>query len=79
MPSIPADLLRMRLRISAIPTWMLGASAMFCRSRSNRPGASTPAVSSAFCAEATQLETGVPETALSFRAEAEALKLQQVK
>jgi hypothetical protein len=75
--AIAADTLGVRLRISTMPAWMLGASAMFSPflpelvkmgfqwDRPYRVDASR--LASAFWADATPFETGVPETALSFR------------
>ena len=74
---IAADTLGVKLRISALPAWMLGASAMFSPflvSRRNAlPGTGPTALNSSrfagpFWSDATPFETGVRETALAFRA-----------
>jgi len=75
---IAAETLGARLRISAMPAWMLGASAMFSpflreliemRFQWDRPYRVDAAkFASAFWSDATPFETGVRETALAFRA-----------
>jgi nucleoside-diphosphate-sugar epimerase len=75
---IAADALGVRLRISAMPAWMLGASAMFSpflreliemRFQWDRPyHVDSSRFAAAFWSDATPFETGVRETALAFRA-----------
>jgi hypothetical protein len=76
--AIAAETLGVKLRISAMPAWMLGASAMFSpflrelvemRFQWDRPyHVDASRFASAFWADATPFETGVSETAHSFRA-----------
>ena len=76
---IAADTLGVKLRISAMPAWMLGASAMFSpflrelkemRFQWDRPyQVDASRFKAAFWADVTPFETGVPETALAFRGE----------
>ena len=76
---IAADTLGVKLRISALPTWMLGPSAMFSpflrelqemRFQWDRPyQVDASRFKATFWADVTPFETGVPETALAFRAE----------
>ena len=78
---IAAEALGVKLRISAMPAWMLGASAMFSpllgeltemRFQWDRPyHVDASRFAAAFWSDATPFETGVRETALAFR---EALK-----
>ena len=76
--AIAAETLGAKLRISAMPAWMLGASAMFSpflreliemRFQWDRPyQVDASRFAEAFWSDSTPLETGVPETALAFRA-----------
>ena len=76
---IAADTLHVKLHISALPAWMLGPSAMFSpllrelkemRFQWDRPyQVDASRFRAAFWADVTPFETGVPETALAFRAE----------
>ena len=76
---IAADTLGVKLRISAMPAWMLGPSAMFSpflrelkemRFQWDRPyQVDASRFKAAFWSDVTPFETGVPETALAFRAE----------
>ncbi len=76
--AIAARTLGVKLRISALPAWMLGASAMFSpllreliemRFQWDRPyHVDASRFAAAFWSDATPFETGVSETALSFRA-----------
>jgi nucleoside-diphosphate-sugar epimerase len=76
---IAADTLGVKLRISAMPAWMLGPSAMFSpflrelkemRFQWDRPyQVDASRFKATFWADVTPFETGVPETALAFRAE----------
>jgi nucleoside-diphosphate-sugar epimerase len=76
---IAADALDVRLRISAMPAWMLGPSAMFSpllrelkemRFQWDRPyQVDATRFRATFWSDVTPFETGVPETALAFRAE----------
>jgi nucleoside-diphosphate-sugar epimerase len=76
--ALAAETLRVKLRISAMPAWMLGASGMFSpflreltelRFQWDRPyRVDASRFARAFWSNATPFETGVPETALSFRA-----------
>ena len=73
-----ADALQVKLRISAMPAWMLGPSAMFSpflrelkemRFQWDRPyQVDASRFKAAFWSDVTPFETGVPETALAFRA-----------
>jgi nucleoside-diphosphate-sugar epimerase len=75
---IAAEALGVKLRISAMPAWMLGASAMFSpflreltemRFQWDRPyHVDASRFAAAFWPDATPFEKGVPETALAFRA-----------
>jgi nucleoside-diphosphate-sugar epimerase len=75
---IAANALDVKLRISALPAWMLGASAMFSpflremkemRFQWDRPyQVDASRFKAAFWSDVTPFETGVPETALAFRA-----------
>jgi nucleoside-diphosphate-sugar epimerase len=75
---IAAGALGVKLRISALPAWMLGSSAMFSpflrelkemRFQWDRPyQVDASRFKAAFWADVTPFETGVPETALAFRA-----------
>jgi nucleoside-diphosphate-sugar epimerase len=75
---IAADTLQVKLRISAMPAWMLGPSAMFSpflrelkemRFQWDRPyQVDASRFKAAFWSDVTPFETGVPETALAFRA-----------
>ncbi len=75
---IAADTLGVKLRISAMPAWMLGASGMFSpflrelkemRFQWDRPyHVDASRFTAAFWSDVTPFETGVPETALAFRA-----------
>ena len=75
---IAAEALGVKLRISAMPAWMLGASAMFSpllgeltemRFQWDRPyHVDASRFATAFWSDATPFETGVRETALAFRA-----------
>jgi nucleoside-diphosphate-sugar epimerase len=75
---IAADALKVRLRISAMPAWMLGPSAIFSpflrelqemRFQWDRPyQVDASRFKAAFWSDVTPFETGVPETALAFRA-----------
>jgi nucleoside-diphosphate-sugar epimerase len=75
---IAAEALGVRLRISAMPAWMLGASAMFSpflreltemRFQWDRPyHVDASRFAAAFWSDPTPFETGVRETALAFRA-----------
>jgi nucleoside-diphosphate-sugar epimerase len=75
---IAADALGVKLRISAMPAWMLGASAMFSpllgeltemRFQWDRPyHVDASRFATAFWSDATPFETGVHETALASRA-----------
>jgi len=75
---IAADTLGVKLRISAMPAWMLGASGMFSpflreltemRFQWDRPyRVDASRFAAAFWPDATPFETGIPETALAFRA-----------
>ena len=77
-PKIAADTLGVKLRISAMPAWMLGASGMFSpflrelqemRFQWDRPyHVDASRFAAAFWSDVTPFETGVPETALAFRA-----------
>jgi nucleoside-diphosphate-sugar epimerase len=74
---IAADTLDVKLRISAMPAWMLGASAMFSpflrelkemRFQWDRPyHVDASRFKAAFWSDVTPFETGVRETALAFR------------
>jgi nucleoside-diphosphate-sugar epimerase len=76
---IAADTLDMKLRISALPAWMLGPSAVFSpllrelkemRFQWDRPyHVDASRFEATFWSDVTPFETGVPETALAFRAE----------
>jgi nucleoside-diphosphate-sugar epimerase len=76
--AIAAETLGVKLRISAMPAWMLGASAMFSpllreliemRFQWDRPyHVDASRFAAAFWSDATPFETAVPETALAFRA-----------
>jgi nucleoside-diphosphate-sugar epimerase len=76
---IAADTLDVKLRISAMPAWMLGPSAMFSpflrelkemRFQWDRPyQVDASRFKAAFWSDVTPFETGVPETARTFRAE----------
>jgi nucleoside-diphosphate-sugar epimerase len=76
---IAADTLGVKLRISAMPAWMLGPSAMFSpllrelkemRFQWDRPyEVDASRFKAAFWSDVTPFETGVAETALAFRAE----------
>jgi nucleoside-diphosphate-sugar epimerase len=76
---IAADTLDVKLRISAMPAWMLGPSAMFApflrelkemRFQWDRPyQVDASRFKAAFWSDVTPFETGVPETARAFRAE----------
>jgi nucleoside-diphosphate-sugar epimerase len=76
---IAADTLDVKLRISAMPAWMLGPSAMFSpflrelkemRFQWDRPyQVDASRFKAAFWSDVTPFETGVPETARAFRAE----------
>jgi nucleoside-diphosphate-sugar epimerase len=78
---IAADTLDVKLRISAMPAWMLGPSAMFApflrelkemRFQWDRPyQVDASRFKAAFWSDVTPFETGVPETARAFRAELE--------
>jgi nucleoside-diphosphate-sugar epimerase len=78
---IAADTLGVKLRISAMPAWMLGPSAMFApflrelkemRFQWDRPyQIDASRFKAAFWSDVTPFETGVPATALAFRAELE--------
>jgi nucleoside-diphosphate-sugar epimerase len=75
---IAADTLGVKLRISAMPAWMLGASGTFSpflreliemRFQWDRPyRVDSSRFANAFWSDATPFETGVRETALAFRA-----------
>jgi nucleoside-diphosphate-sugar epimerase len=75
---IAADTLGVKLLISAMPAWMLGPSAMFSpflrelkemRFQWDRPyQVDASRFKAAFWSDVTPFETGVPETALAFRA-----------
>jgi nucleoside-diphosphate-sugar epimerase len=75
---IAAETLGVKLRISAMPAWMLGASAMFSpflrelielRFQWDRPyRVDSSRFAKSFWSDATPFETGVHETALAFRA-----------
>ncbi len=75
---IAAETLGVKLRISAMPAWMLGASAMFSpflseliemRFQWDRPyHVDSSKFAKSFWSDATPFETGVRETALAFRA-----------
>jgi len=75
---IAADRLGVKLRISAMPAWMLGASGMFSpilrelvemRFQWDRPyRVDASRFAGAFWSDPTPFETGVRETALAFRA-----------
>jgi nucleoside-diphosphate-sugar epimerase len=75
---IAADALGTKLRISAMPAWMLGASAMFSpflgeliemRFQWDRPFlVDSNKFAAAFWSDATPFETGVSDTARAFRA-----------
>jgi nucleoside-diphosphate-sugar epimerase len=77
--AIAAETLGVKLRISAMPAWMLGPSAMFSpvlreliemRFQWDRPyHVDASRFAAAFWSDATPFETGVPQTALAFRAE----------
>jgi len=77
--AIAAETLGVKLRISAMPAWMLGPSAMFSpvlreliemRFQWDRPyHVDASRFAAAFWSDATPFETGVPVTALAFRAE----------
>lgn len=74
---IAAESLDVKLRISALPAWMLGASGMFSpllrelqemRFQWDRPyQVDASRFTQAFWSDVTPFETGVPETALAFR------------
>jgi nucleoside-diphosphate-sugar epimerase len=76
---IAADTLGVKLRISAMPAWMLGPSAMFSpflrelkemRFQWDRPyQVDASRFKDAFWSDLTPFEAGVPETALAFRGE----------
>jgi nucleoside-diphosphate-sugar epimerase len=76
--AIAAEALGVKLRISAMPAWMLGASAMFSpflrelvemRFQWDRPyHVDASRFAGAFWSDATPFESGIPETALAFRA-----------
>ncbi len=76
---IAADTLDVKLRISAMPVWMLGPSAMFSpflrelkemRFQWDRPyQVDASRFKATFWSDVTPFETGVPETALAFRDE----------
>jgi nucleoside-diphosphate-sugar epimerase len=76
---IAADTLDVKLRISALPAWMLGPSAMFSpflrelkemRFLWDRPyQVDASRFKATFWSDVTPFETGVPETARAFRAE----------
>jgi nucleoside-diphosphate-sugar epimerase len=76
---ITADTLGVKLRISAMPAWMLGPSAMLSpflrelkemRFQWDRPyQVDASRFKATFWADVTPFETGVPETVLAFRAE----------
>jgi nucleoside-diphosphate-sugar epimerase len=76
--AIAAETLGVKLRISAMPAWMLGASAMFSpllreliemRFQWDRPyHVDASRFAAAFWSDPTPFETGIPETALAFRA-----------
>jgi nucleoside-diphosphate-sugar epimerase len=76
---ITADTLDVKLRISAMPAWMLGPSAIFSpflrelkemRFQWDRPyQVDASRFKAAFWSDVTPFETGVPETARAFRAE----------
>jgi nucleoside-diphosphate-sugar epimerase len=76
---IAADTLDVKLRIRAMPAWMLGPSAMFSpflrelkemRFQWDRPyQVDASRFKAAFWSDVTPFETGVPETARAFRAE----------
>ena len=75
---IAAETLGVKLRISAMPAWMLGASGMFSpflrelqemRFQWDRPyQVDASRFAQAFWSDVTPFEIGVPETALAFRA-----------
>jgi nucleoside-diphosphate-sugar epimerase len=75
---IAADALEVKLRISAMPAWMLGASGMFSpflrelqemRFQWDRPyQVDASRFAEAFWSDVTPFEIGIPETALAFRA-----------
>ena len=75
---IAAEALGVKFRISAIPAWMLGASGMFSpllrelpemRFQWDRPyHVDASRFAAAFWSDATPFESGIPETALAFRA-----------
>jgi nucleoside-diphosphate-sugar epimerase len=75
---IAADTLDVKLRISAMPAWMLGASGMFSpflrelqemRFQWDRPyRVDASRFARAFWSDVTPFETGIPDTALAFRA-----------
>jgi nucleoside-diphosphate-sugar epimerase len=75
---IAADALGVKLRISAMPAWIMGASSMFSptlreliemRFQWDRPyRVDASKFAAAFWSDATPFETGVPETALAFKA-----------
>jgi nucleoside-diphosphate-sugar epimerase len=77
---IAAETLGVKLRISAMPAWMLGASGMFSpflreltemRFQWDRPyHVDATRFAAAFWSDATPFETAVPDTALAFRATA---------
>jgi nucleoside-diphosphate-sugar epimerase len=77
---IAADTLDVKLRVSAMPAWMLGPSAMFSpflrelkemRFQWDRPyQVDASRFKAAFWSDVTPFETGVAETALAFRGEA---------
>ena len=76
--ALAAEALGVKLRISAMPAWMLGASGMFSpflrelgemRFQWDRPyRVDASRFAAAFWSDATPFEVGVPETALAFRA-----------
>jgi nucleoside-diphosphate-sugar epimerase len=76
---IAADTLGVKLRISAMPAWMLGPSAVFSpflrelkemRFQWDRPYlVDASRFKAAFWSDVTPFETGVPATALAFRAD----------
>ena len=76
--ALAAEALGVKLRISAMPAWMLGASGMFSpflrelgemRFQWDRPyRVNASRFAGAFWSDATPFEVGVPETALAFRA-----------
>ena len=86
---IGAETLGVKLRISAMPAWMLGPSAMFSpslrelkemRFQWDRPYQvdARSRFKAAFWSDVTPFETGIPETALAFRAEFESRGANQL-